>query len=599
MKQYVIKSSFKAKLVIAISIINLIVILLVTYIAYNHNANQLLVQTIAQTQQTIEQVGDNVNTYMNELYRLTLTPYYNDRVLTKLETPASDTKDKLNSKRIVENFLSSVMTLPRSEFLRVYIANDNALYSYTRTPNDMPDITKYRNSEWYRKAQTTTAPMFIEPHMEKVYGEKPTTVFSIVRLLRSKNDNSKKIGVIKVDADYSGISKICNKINLNAGGMLLMVNSKDQVLYSSSAISYEVENLIFTDNRLSDFKTITLNGEKYLVNVVSLNNYNINIIALHSYNTLIEPMRTSLIGTIMIALVCIIVSDIGFYIIIHRFTRQLFEVVGLMHYVENGDLSVKAKVTTNDEIGYLAKSFNHMTEAFEDVINQNTKLTKEIYQAQYLAKEAQYNSLCSQIRPHFLYNTLNTVSLLIKCKEYNTAIEAIESFSAFLGGVMNVSKEITMQKEIDICKAYLKLVQLRYQDRLVYSISISKKLLNKDIPSLSVQPLIENAVKHACEQSSSQTCIDVISRFEGDRYYIDVINNGPVIAPDTLEKLNKHIKNPEEDVIDNKIGNIGLVNISKRLRLKYGDGATIDIASSYGKTVVSLGFPNLKNEVLR
>lgn len=143
MTPYKSKKSFKTWLVIAISIVNLAVILAITYLTYRWNAQQLQEQTITQTQQTIEQAGTNVSTYMDELYRLTLTPYYNDEVLSQLEYSPTNSRDKLNSKRIVEGFLSSVMTLPRSEILRVYIANDDSLYSYTRTPNDMPDLATY------------------------------------------------------------------------------------------------------------------------------------------------------------------------------------------------------------------------------------------------------------------------------------------------------------------------------------------------------------------------------------------------------------------------------------------------------------------------
>lgn len=153
MTPYKSKKSFKTRLVIAISIVNLAVILTITYLTYRWNAQQLQEQTIAQTQQTIEQAGTNVSTYMDELYRLTLTPYYNDEVLSQLEYSPTNSRDKLNSKRIVEGFLSSVMTLPRSEILRVYIANDDSLYSYTRTPNDMPDLATYAESSWYNESK--------------------------------------------------------------------------------------------------------------------------------------------------------------------------------------------------------------------------------------------------------------------------------------------------------------------------------------------------------------------------------------------------------------------------------------------------------------
>ena len=102
---------------------------------------------------------------------------------------------------------------------------------------------------------------------------------------------------------------------------------------------------------------------------------------------------------------------------------------------------------------------------------------------------------------------------------------------------MNVSKDISLQKELDICQAYLKLVQLRYQDLLQYDISVSAELYSEQIPSLTIQPLIENAIKYACEQNRGQTVIHIVSCVSQDRYSIQVSDNGPGIKPETLESL--------------------------------------------------------------
>lgn len=121
--------SFKARMVAAICVVNILVILIISTLSSLWYYNQIVSQTMEQTQQVIEQVGANVETYMNELYRLTLSPYYNDEVMAELEKTPADAQAQLASKRVVEGFLSSVMTLPRSEILRVYIMSEEAAFT--------------------------------------------------------------------------------------------------------------------------------------------------------------------------------------------------------------------------------------------------------------------------------------------------------------------------------------------------------------------------------------------------------------------------------------------------------------------------------------
>lgn len=144
--------SLKTRIVAAVCFVNLAVIILVSYGNYHWYSAQLTDQTMEQTQQIIEQAGSNINTYINELYRLTLTPYYNDELLHTLEQTATSPQQQLEFKRVVEGFLASVMSLPRSEILRVYIMNDTALYSYTRTPYEMAEYNNYLESDWYNQA---------------------------------------------------------------------------------------------------------------------------------------------------------------------------------------------------------------------------------------------------------------------------------------------------------------------------------------------------------------------------------------------------------------------------------------------------------------
>jgi len=587
--------SFKTRMVAAVCVVNILVILIISVFSSLWYYSQIVTQTTEETQQIIEQVGANVESHMNELYRLTLAPYYNDEVMAELEKVPKGSQAQLVSKRIVEGFLSSVMTLPRSEILRVYIMSEGGtLYSYTRTPYEMTEYSNYPGSEWYAEAHKTTKPILITPKLEKVYGEKRTPVFSVVRQLRNKEDNNIICGIIKVDADYTGIRKICENVEMKAGGILLIANEEDQLLYQSAPMPDGLSVSVLNTN-LSNIKIES--NEKYLVNTHNLSTYGMRIIALHSYDELMRPLWTNLLRTVALSLSCIVVAAVFFTWIIRKFLKPLFEIIGLMRRVEKGDLQVRASIGARDEMGYLADSFNHMVQNLDTTIKKNEQLVREVYQAQYLTKEAQYDSLCSQIKPHFLYNTLNTISLLIKCDEGASAVRTIEALSQYLGGIMNVDRDITVKQELQICEAYLSIVYLRYQDRLTYTINVDESLFTQSIPSLALQCLVENAVKYACEPKRGHTEIYLTSHTETDSFQLTVKDDGNGIEPAKLQQIKDSIH--ETAAAGNEsykeadlLGNVGLVNLYQRLRLKFGDAAQLIIKSEEGAgTEVTIRLP--------
>lgn len=598
--------TFRTKLIFMICLFTVFIVLVVSFLNYQWYSRQLTQQTINQTQQIIEQAGSNINTYLEELNRLTLAPYYNDTILDNLENASGTSQEQLNSKRKIENFLASVMTLPRDEILRVYMMNEDQIYAYTRTPYEMSDYDTYPESSWYKEAMSTTKPIYIPPHLEKAFGNKKTPVFSIVRQIRSKQDNDKILGVMKVDADYTGIKKICDRVELKNDGALFILNDDNQIIYQTSELTEPslIEHIDTDSNQIERFLEDE-NGNKYLVNSYSVFSSGLKIIALNSYRELMQPIKDNLEKTILLAFSCILLTIAFFALFIKRFLTPLFEIIGLMKEVENGNLEIQVAIKNQDEIGYLAASFNRMIQKLQQFLTRNTQLVKEVYETQYLYKESQYNALCSQIKPHFMYNTLNTISLLIKCRENDKAVHAIESFSYYLGGIMNIDKEISMEKEIQICQSYLSIMQLRYEDKLTYRIDIEEELFTCQIPSLSIQPLIENAVKYGCEPKRGETHILVTSKRTDHGYQIQISDNGLGMEQETLENVKKHIQDiresfkihsphlhQQEDTSE-LLGNIGLINICKRLFLKFGENADLELVSAYGQgTTVTLYLPS-------
>ena len=128
-----------------------------------------------------------------------------------------------------------------------------------------------------------------------------------------------------------------------------------------------------------------------------------------------------------------------------------------MNQVQAGNLDVRASTQATDEIAYLNSAFNRMLEQIQDMLLQETRLSKQVYEAKYLQKQAQFDALYHQIQPHFLFNTLNTISLLIKCGRNADAISGIDQLAVLLRGMANANREIDLKSELKITESYLHL----------------------------------------------------------------------------------------------------------------------------------------------
>lgn len=600
--------SLKSKLLIMISSLLTAAVLVVVTLNYVRYSSYLTNQTVGQTQQIIEQIGINVDSYMDELFRLSMSPYYDDSVMRELETNADTEEKQLDKRRRIEEFLGSVMILPRKEILRVYILTDKDIYSNEKTPYSTMDLQDYSQTDWYRQSKATQEPIFLPVHMERVFGEKGTLIFSIVRGLRSKEDNNRVLGVIKVDASYDGIKSICDKVRLSPGSSLLILDDDLNMIYQNNQKS-PISDFSLNQTFLSEILDTRggsvrhIEGQRYVVNTCRLLSTGWTVAFVNSFEALNQYSVQTRNASFFAAVVCVLLSVGVLALFVRGFLQPVSRIVKGMKAVEGGDLTVRVPVEGHDETGYLSESFNNMTVQVAETLNRNTQLVKEIYEARYLQKEAQYNALCGQIKPHFLYNTLNTISLLIKCRENDKAVEDIESLSVFLRGVMHVDKEILLSQELDLAVAYLSLQTSRYGEKLSYQIDVPEDLLTYRLPALSVEPLVENAVVHGCEKKRGSSQITISTSRDGQKLYLYVWDSGAGIAPEKLDELNQCLS--EESLLDSRTEedifteSIGLLNVNKRIKLLFGLDYGVQIFSEQGKgtqAVLSLPLPSMMQE---
>lgn len=207
-----------------------------------------------------------------------------------------------------------------------------------------------------------------------------------------------------------------------------------------------------------------------------------------------------------------------------------------------------------DEIGKLYRHFDYMAA-------ENKKMIQEIYVKQQLLLETQVSNLRAQIRSHFIYNTLEAIyCLAVGCED-----KRIGEMSSLLGKFLHMTlKEqrslITIREDMEIAAAYLKIQSIRLEERLAIDIHIEKRYEDISIPSMTIQPVVENAVLYGIENMLEGGKIWVYCREKGGFAELIVEDNGEEIDPDVIQKLER------KEIAPKGLG-IGLVNIQKRLKL--------------------------------
>ncbi len=257
-------------------------------------------------------------------------------------------------------------------------------------------------------------------------------------------------------------------------------------------------------------------------------------------------------------------------------TKPITRLSEVTDQVAKGDLSVRSDVASGGEVGVLSDSLNAMIDKINELL---TQVTKE----QTSLRKAELELLQSQINPHFLYNTLDTIVWLAEGSDQAKVVSMVESLSDFFRTSLNEGKDIiTIREEMQHVRSYLQIQQVRYQDILEYEIDVPESILNFSIPKISVQPLVENALYHGIKNKRRMGKITVTGEEKEDRILIRVEDNGIGMTKERLEAVTVRITDPNLESAEA----YGLYNVNERIRLKFGDSYGVSIRSEYEEGTV-------------
>lgn len=574
-----------------ISVLILISVSAATILSDRSYRNDLIAQSTQSTRQLLEQLSINLDTYIDELFRLCLSPYYNKRVMEQLESTPTTAAEKLNKQRIIEDYLAEVMTLPRSDILRASIFS-NGVYSSSKTRISAA-MDGYSKEAWYQQALSSRTAVFLPAHHE---GERRGSleVFSVVQRINSMSNSANPVGVIRVDANYQGIKAVCDRAGIQVGGALFIWDDAGNQMYSNNqtgqaelAAALNPSHPFESD--VEDF-SFRLADKEYLVHSQRLRTTDWRIIDIHSMYVLTAAAESARNKALAFALLCAVLGVAVSIPLVKVFLRPMFHITQLMHTAQSGDLTVRAVSGGHDEFSYLADSFNTMLAQIQEQTARNDLLTRQIYEARYLEKEAQYTALCNQIQPHFLFNALNTIHLLIKTDQSEEAVQSIAMLATLLRGMVSAGREISLCAEMKLVESYLSLQQKRYRG-LQYALPDVTEWETYLLPALTIQPIVENALVHGCEPKRGGAKIIVTLEETADALLLRVRDNGLGMEEEKERCLQEALAQSTIDP-EKQEGGVGLVNIARRVKLRFGPEYGLHFETKMGQgTCVTLRLP--------
>jgi two-component system sensor histidine kinase YesM len=255
-----------------------------------------------------------------------------------------------------------------------------------------------------------------------------------------------------------------------------------------------------------------------------------------------------------------------------------------MKRAEVGDLSVRFEVKYQDEVSELGGNFNQM-------INRIEELIAMVYKEQQNKQKAELKVLQEQIKPHFLYNTLDTINWMAREYEADDIVKVVDALtSMYRIGLSNGKDYITLEEEIRYVSNYLYIQKIRYRTKLNYEIEEDVSLHPYEVPKLILQPLIENAIYHGIKTKRGDGHLFIRTReLEGNYMELSVEDDGSGMTEEQVEELNRRLTEPFRG---DENQSFGLFYINERLRIRYGYRYHVTIRSTKDVgTVITLQIP--------
>lgn len=570
--QFVIAASFTLVAILGMGFIGVFL-----YQGYGSAAEDMV---LSNSKQVIDQVEINLNTYLRNMMRISDAVYYNVIKNTDLD----------------EESMSQEMNL----LYEVYRDNLVGLACFTDTGeliSSVPmgnlkenvDVTK---QSWFVDAQDKMENLhFSDLHVQNIFENSTNRYYWVISLSRGvelTNSGKMSEGILLVDMDFSGIRQLFAKVNSQNMGYVYLMDSDGEIIY------HPRQNLIFSNmiqenNEMA--KTYedgahreTFEGEDRMVAVKTVGYTGWKIVSVMPMEKFLGDFSRTRTMAVMIIIVAILVMI---------FANQ-FVAVRVAKPLRNLEDSLTGIGMDREPQIYIGgpPEIQHLGETIRSMVEQLRQLTDDIVREQEEKRKSELDALQSQINPHFLYNTLDSIMWMIEAEKYDDAISMVQALSRLFRISLSKGKNIiTVGEELQHAKNYLDIQKYRYKNKFTSYFEIEEGIEKYKTIKLIIQPLIENAIYYGMEYMDGDGEIYVRAYTKEEDLFIEVEDNGLGMQKAQVESLLT-----DGTRIRSKGSGIGIRNVHQRIQLYFGTEYGLEILSEPDEgTMVRIHLPKTEN----
>ena len=576
-------NSIQSVIFAMVSMLLLGAVAIVTVISMNYTRTSVFDNSSLYTQTIIQQMNQNIDSYIDYMENISYLVSSNEDVQAYLFGDEPDPESRV---RILNQFKTILDS--RSDILNLGIIGENGrmlINDALRLTNPDLDI---HTQEWYTNALNGSASSYLSSsHVQHIIsGERPW-VITLSRGIRNKSSEvgNQKEGVFFIDLNYSAISELCNQSMVGNQGYAFILDAEGNIVYHPQQQQLynelQTENISLIMGTDQDTVLFGKGGGEKLYSISRSEKTGWTVVNCVRVEELLRKSNKAQSLYVLVAMGLMIVALFFSRFISRSITQPIQQLCDSMERVQEGDFSVSdIVVESQNEIGSLTKSFNVMTHRIQELMEQNIR-------EQEAKRKSELKALQSQINPHFLYNTLDSIIWMAEGKKNEEVVLMTASLARLLRqSISNEDEVVSIGQEVEYARGYLTIQRMRYKDKMEFQIEVDPSILHIPLIKLVLQPVIENAIYHGLKYKESKGLLLVKGFMKNDNAVLQVIDNGVGMDEETLAHIYERHK------VNYQSNGVGVYNVQKRLQLYYGNEYGITYESKKGEgTTATITIP--------